>query len=351
MLVSALITLSLASIALAAEPEGTLVFASSGEAIRVFRLLTKNLDVSQNVTLMPLGVAAETPNATFFEIDLPRRLLFAVQETEAGAVSAFSIGDDGKLTLINRKPSLGERPCHLTMDRQGRHLLVVNCGTGSLSLVPVGADGTLGEGSLIQKSGARSAAFDPANRFAFVCETDRVNVYRFEDGKLTPADPVPVKAGTHPRRIAFRPDGKFAYVLNEKASTVTAYAYDAGKLTEGASESTLPGYYDGPNAAVEIGMHPKGKYLYVSNQGHNSVVLFSLDAATGAPAFVEEQGTGGRNPIHFGIQPSAVHLTIANRDTNQLLVARIDADNGRLKPSGVFVPMAAPTCVRFLPPK
>jgi 6-phosphogluconolactonase len=346
---------------LAAEGDGTLVFAGTGnsetsQGIRAFKLQTSNLEVSQNITLVPLGLAAETANPSYLEVDVRRRLLFAVNAVAAGTVSSFSVGSDGKLTLVNQSPSLGAMPCHFTLDKEGRHLLVVNCGHGSMALIPVGTDGKLGAAALVPSTGARSVAFDPANRFVFVCEKDRIAVYRFDatQGKLTPAEQpyVATKPDTNPIRIVFRPDGRFAYVVNEKSSTVTAYAYnqESGALAEGESVSTLPGYYDGPNTSSEIGMHPSGKFLYVSNQGHNSVVLFSIDPASGAVSYLEEQGTGGKNPVHFGIQPSAQHLAIANRDSNTLLVARIDADNGRLKPSGLFASMPAPSCVRFLPP-
>jgi 6-phosphogluconolactonase len=199
---------------------------------------------------------------------------------------------------------------------------------------------------------------DPANRFAFVCDlgVDKVFSYRFDaaNGKLAPNDPPSqaTKPGAGPRHMVFRPDGKFAYVINELNSTVTAYSYDtaAGKLNEVQTVSTLPEYYDGPNTAAEVDVHPTGRFLYVSNRGNNTVVLFNVDAEKGTLTYVEEQGTGGNTPRHFGIQPSAEHLVIANQDTDQLLASRIDAGNGRLKPSGVFAECPSPACAKFLPP-
>src|SRR5262249_48865339 len=113
--------------------------------------------------------------------------------------------------------------------------------------------------------------------------------------------------------------------------------------------STLPEYFDGPNTAAEIGMNPSGKFLYVSNRGHNSVVLFSIDSNKGTLTYIEEKGTGGRTPRHFGIQPSAKHLAIVNQDSDTVLVCRIDPDNGRLKPSGLFAEAPSPACAKFLP--
>jgi 6-phosphogluconolactonase len=338
-----------------------------GKGIYVFRLQTENLDVSQNITLVPLGLAAETPSPTYLELDPRRRVLFAVNEVDrpAGTLSAFSTdGEGGKLSLLNQKPSQGTSPCHLALDHDRRNVLVANCGSGSLAAFPVGADGRLGDASSVVQQGASAgkgshahcAAFDPAGRFAFSCDlaSDRIHIYAFAQGKLTPARTafVPLKAGAGPGHLAFRPDGRFAYVVGEQSSTITVFAYDAatGALSEVQTTSTVPEYYDGPNNAAEVAVHPSGKWVYVSNRGHNSVVLFNVDAAKGTLSYVEEQGTGGKKPRAFGIQPSAKHMAIANEDSGTVLASRIDAGNGRLKPSGVFAQVPSPTCVKFLPP-
>ena len=351
---------------------------AKGKGIYVFRLQTENLEVSQNITLVPLGIAAETPNPSFFEIDLKRRRLFTVNELDefegkpGGAVSAFSIDPKtGLLTLLNRRASMGAGPCHIVADKENRNVLVANYGSGSVAVLPVHADGTLGAASdVVQHAGrsvdpdrqkgphAHCVTLDRANRFAFVCDLglDKILAYRFDaaHGKLTPHTPpfASVKPGAGPRHMVFRPDGRFAYVANELKSTITVFTYDAnaGALTDVQTVSTLPEYFDRANTAAEIDVHPSGKWVYVSNRGHNSVVLFTSDPEKGTLTYVEEQGTGGRKPRHFGIEPSAQHLAIGNQDSDTVLVCRIDAGNGRLKPSGVFASVPAPACVKFLPP-
>src|SRR5205085_705384 len=124
----------------------------------------------------------------------------------------------------------------------------------------------------------------------------------------------------------------------------------SGALKEIQTVSTLPGYYEGPNTSAEVSVHPSGKYLYTSNRGNNTVVLFEIDKEKGTLEYVEEQGTGGKTPRHFGIEPSAKHLAIANQDSDTLLACRIDPTNGRLKPSGVFASAPSPTCAVFVPP-
>ena len=342
---------------------------AKSKGIYLFWLQTSNLEVSQNITLVPLGLAAETPNPVFIELDPKRRLLFAVNEIDqfegkpTGSVSAFSIDPSGKLTLLNQRASRGAGPCHMSLDKDMRNVLVANCGSGTVAVLPIGADGRLGEATDVvtpagKESKIRGITIDPASHFAFTSDmaSDKVMTYRFDaqQGKLSASEPsfTQVKTSAGPRRMVFRPDGKFAYVVNEQNSTLVAFAYNsaAGSLKELQTISTVPEYYDGPNAAAEIGMHPSGKYLYVSNRGHNSVVLFSIEPEKGTLAYVEEQGTGGSNPVSFGIQPSAQHLAIVNHDADTVLASRIDAGNGRLKPSGIFATVASPACVRFLPP-
>jgi 6-phosphogluconolactonase len=364
-------------------PGPTLVYVGTytgpkSKGIYLFRLETENTEVSQNITLVPLGVAAETPSPSFLELDAKRRLLFAVNELNefegkpTGGVAAFAIDrTNGTLKPINHTSSMGTGPCHLVLDRTGRHLLVANYGSGSVAVVPVGADGRLGDASdVVQHAGrsinperqkgphAHCVTMDAANRFAFVCDLglDKVLVYRFDAqrGKLTPHDPpfAQVKAGAGPRHMVFRPDGRFAYVVNELNSTITAFRYDASArvLHEIQTVSTLPQHFDGANTGSEIDVHPSGKWLYVSNRGHNSVVLFNVDGDNGTLTYVEEQGTGGFKPRHFGIEPSGTYLAVGNQDSDTVLVARIDAGNGRLKPSGVFANAPTPVCVKFLPP-
>jgi 6-phosphogluconolactonase len=348
------------------------------KGIYLFRLQSKNSDVSQNVLLAPLGLSAEIRSPAFLAVDAKRRLLFAVNETNefngqpGGAVSAFSIDPaTGRLSLINQQSTKGSGPCHLVLDKDGRNLIVANYVSGSVAVLPVAADGRIGEASdFVQHEGssvnakrqegphAHCVTLDPDNKFAFVCDLglDKILSYRFEaeKGKLAANEPafVSVKPGAGPRHMAFRPDGRFAYVINELNSTVTAFEYDPekGVLTEVQTVSSLPEYYDGPNTGAEIGVHPSGKYLYVSNRGHESVVLFEINRENGTLTYVEEQNTGGKTPRHFGIQPSGDHLAIANQNSGTLLLCRIDGGNGRLKPSGVFAQAPSPVCVVFLPP-
>ena len=361
----------------------TLVYVGTytGEQSRgiyLFRLETQNPQDSQNALLVPLGLAAEIASPAFLEIDAKRRLVFAVNETNemngrpTGGVSAFSVDPaTGKLKLLNQRSSMGTGPCHLLLDRTGRHVFVANYGSGSVAVLPVASDGRLGEASdVVQHEGksvnpqrqegphAHCVTLDPANRFLFVCDLglDKVMIYKFdaESGKLTPNEPAfaAVAPGAGPRHMVFRPDGRFAYVVNELNSTITAFSYDAdaGALKELQTVSSLPEDYDGPNTCAEIGIHPSGKYVYASNRGHDSVVLLAVDREKGTLSYIAEQTSGGKTPRHFGIHPAGTHLAIANQNSDTLLLCRVDEATGRLKPSGVFAEAPTPSCIQFLPP-
>ncbi|HXT12027.1 MAG TPA: lactonase family protein [Candidatus Angelobacter sp.] len=329
--------------------------------------------------LTPLGVAAETPSPTFLALDAKRHLLFCVNEMNSfagkktGAVSAFSIDPaTGQLKFINQRSSMGPGPCHLVLDHTGKYVLVANYAGGSVAVLPVAADGALGEATcFIQHAGkgpnptrqegphAHCAAFSPDNRFAFVCDLglDKVMIYKFDagTGKLTPDDPpfASLAPGSGPRHILFHPNGKFAYVITELASTITTFAYDAnnGALKELQTLSTLPADFHGKNTAAEIAIAPSGKFLFASNRGNDTIASFAIDPKTGTLRWLGAQSTEGKTPRHFAIDTSGRELLIENQDSNSLVLKHIDAVAGKLTSIGSPIPAPAPVCAVFLPMK
>ena len=157
-------------------------------------------------------------------------------------------------------------------------------------------------------------------------------------------------AGSGPRHFAFHPSGKFAYVINELASTLVAFSYDAetGKLTTLQSLSTLPDGYDMPSYTAEVVVHPNGKFVYGSNRGHDSLAVFQIAADSGQLTRVQIEPTGGRNPRNFAIEPSGRYLLAANQDSDQVVVFAIDPDSGQLKNTGETLAVTMPVCLRFL---
>jgi len=327
--------------------------------------------------LTPVGLVAETEHPSFLAIHPNQRFLYAVNEIarykgeQAGSVSAFALDRaTAKLTPLNRVSTRGTIPCHLVVDKTQKYLLLVNYGSGSTAVLPVKADGSLGEvSSFIQHQGssadprrqrgphAHSINLSADNRFAIVPDLglDHVIVYRFDasNGTISPNDPpfATVKPGSGPRHFDFHPNGKFAYVINEMGSSVTAFSWDAAKgvLTNLQTISTLPADFRGENNSADIHVHPNGRFVYASNRGHDSIAIFAIDKVKGTLTFVDRFSTQGKTPRNFAIDPTGKFLIAANQDTDNLVVFRIDPDTGKVTPTGQNLEVGAPVCIKFLP--
>ncbi|HVX79758.1 MAG TPA: lactonase family protein [Devosiaceae bacterium] len=316
-------------------------------------------------------------NPSYLAFDAPRRHLYCVNEFKefegkaSGSVSAFSIDQEtGALTYLNTKPSHGTDPCHLIVDKTGRFVLIANFASGSVCVLPILPDGSLGDetdfkqhqGSSVdprRQTGphAHAVEFDASGKFVYVPDLgmDQVVVYAFdtETGKLTPADVPAVKTrpGAGPRQLVMHPRGKYAYLINELDSTMTAFAFDAktGALSELQTLSTLPaGGFEGVTSCAEVQITPNGRFLYGSNRGHNSIVIYSIDEATGRMTLVGHESTQGRIPRNFEVDPTGQYLIAANQDTDNLVLFDIDQATGELHPRGVTAEAGTPICVRFV---
>jgi len=324
-------------------------------------------------------LAARAAGPSFLAAHPNGRFLFAVGETsnldgkKSGAVRAFLIEPDtGLLKLLNQQPSGGAGPCHLSVDPSGRCVLVANYGSGSVAALPLGIDGKLGEpASTIQHQGssvnpqrqsgphAHFITTDAAGRFALACDLglDKVLVYRLDaaSGSLKPNVPpaASVTPGLGPRHLAFHPNGRFAYVMSEMGATLTAFGYDTGtgRLEEFQSVPTLPEDFTGAKSGAEVQMHPSGKFVYVSNRGHDSITVFAVDSTNGKLRFVERQSSQGRTPRFFGIDRTGRWLLAENQDSDTIVVFRIDEKSGRLSPTGQTVSVGSPVCAVFLEAK
>jgi 6-phosphogluconolactonase len=205
---------------------------------------------------------------------------------------------------------------------------------------------------------AHSINLDPANRFAYVADLglDQVRIYRFgSDTRSLEANEPPfasLEPGAGPRHVAFHPKGRFAYVINEKQLTLTAFGHDdeRGSLTQIQTVSTLP-----PGQGIEAGystaevlVHPFGKFLYGSNRGHNSIAVFAIDERSGRLTFVEATPTRGSTPRGFGIDPTGAYLLAANQRSDSVVVFRIDRTSGRLTATGHTIEIGSPVCVVFV---
>ena len=354
-----------------APPDRTeLVFVGSGHKdICTFRL---NLTTGE---LLAAGPVAEVAAPSFITVSPNRKNLYAVSEgrgKDDSLVNAFQIDPrSGKLPLLNRQPSGGAGPCHVQVDQSGRDVLVANYNSGSSSVFPIDGWGALGSNSaFVQDTGssvnpqrqagphAHCIVTSPDDRFAFVCDLglDKILVFKFDPLKGTlETNDLPfakVRPGSGPRHMAFHPNGRFAYVINEMASTLTGFEYDPSLGVLGKIEEVdlLPADFKGQNTGAEVAVHPSGRFVYASNRGDDTIVVLGCNPGTGRLTFIERVSAGGRTPRQFKIDPTGGWLLAADQDSGNIAVFSIDKKTGHLSPVKNSALMDTPMCVEFLPP-
>lgn len=320
-------------------------------------------------------LAAQSVNPSFLAIDAKRGWVFAVNEVSEGegrgnaTVSAFRIKPDGLLQFINSKPSHGGAPCHCNIDATGKFLLIANYVGGNIAVYPIADDGSLQdascivnhEGSSIDQSRqqgphAHSINLSSDNRFAYVADlgTDKIMIYRFDDnaGTLVAASPAyaAVTPGGGPRHFSLHPSGKFAYTNHELTAMVTGFRRDSqtGSLTTISTVSTLPDKAQTRTSTAECLVHPSGRFLYVSNRGHDSVACFQIDQSSGDLTRVAVTSTQGQEPRNFFIDPTGKWLLAANQNSDTLVVFAIDQQTGSISPTDNRIEVGRPVCVRML---
>ncbi len=314
-------------------------------------------------------------NPSFLDIAPNRRFLYAIGEVSAvgdrpgGAVAAFAIDQQsGALTHINTESTVGTGPCHISIDRAGQYALVANYGGGSVAILPIREDGSLGaatdfvqhEGSSVnpgRQEGphAHSIMVSPNNKHALAPDLgiDKVLIYAIDhdEGTLVAQTPAEIAPGSGPRHLAFHPDSQRAYVINELSNTITAFDYDAdaGTLATTQTISTLPEGYAEVSHTADIHVHPTGRFLYGSNRGHDSIAVYAIAQDTGQLALVEIVPTGGANPRNFGLDPTGTYLIVGNHSTDDIFTFKIDQDTGKLTPTGHKAEVPSPVCHKFIP--
>ncbi|HLJ14394.1 MAG TPA: lactonase family protein [Bryobacteraceae bacterium] len=339
------------------------------KGIYAFRYDTKR------VSFEPLGLVGEMERPSFLAIHPNGRFLYAVSELgndghTNGFVYSFAIDPiTGKLTFINKRSSGGGGACHLVVDKTQQILLVANYGSGSVAAFRLAPDGSIGESTAVmQFSGsgpnpqrqrgphAHAVVLSPDNRFLFVPDlgTDQIHILKFDPvkGSLALNEPpyAKVDPGAGPRHLTFAPDGRFAYVVDEMGSTVTAFNYEAGlgALTELQVVSTLSDEFTGINNAAEIQTDPAGHYLYASNRGNDSIAVFSIEKNSGKLVRIQIAPTQGRTPRNFTIDPTGKYLLAANQDTDNIIVFRMNHRSGKLTPAGKMLAAPSPVCLTFV---
>lgn len=306
----------------------------------------------------------------FVQADPTARFLFVADHVtdcdgvEGGAICAYAIDPaTGTPTFINRKPAGGKVPCYISVSRDGRFLLVANYGDGSVSVLPVSSDGSLGDpvanikhDSTGKAPRAHSFVFSPDERFVLAADLgiDQVLVYRFDSatGELTPNDPpfTSCAGGAGPRHLAFHPNGKLLYAMTEYNNTVIAMTWDAktGRATIIHTIASLPADFTDTSYGADIHIHRAGQFLYVSNRGHESIAAFAIDQITGHLTLIAIEPAAGQFPRGMTLDPAGNFLLVANEKSDQIASFAIDPNTGRLTATNHLAQIAKPAGLRIV---
>jgi len=338
------------------------------EGIYIYHLDPSSGQLTYSATVAGPG----TLNPSFVTLSPDKRCLYAVNEITGGrgphgTVSAFAIDPaSGHLTYLNQQSTHGLAPCYASVQPEGRYCLAANYETGSLCMLPIQSDGSLGEATdVVQFSGsgphperqegphAHMVLPSPDGDFILAVDlgADRLMAFRLdpERGKLSPADPpwTPMPPGAGPRHLAFHPHQPLAYVINELQSTVTVLRHAQGAFEAVQTLSTLPDGFTGQNLGAEIKVAPSGRFVYASNRGHDSLAIYAVDQQTGQLALVGHESSQGVGPRAFTIDPSGALLLAANQDTDTVVTFWIDPDAGTLQATGHVAAVPTPVCLHL----
>ncbi len=322
--------------------------------------------------LSPLSTIDGLDNPSFLIAD--RTAVYAVGEAGGGKTgNVYAFGWSGnQLQLKNTQPSGGTSPCHITIDKAGWNVIVSNYSNGSISVLPILRDGSLGNplqtiqhtGSSIVESRqkgphAHSATFSPDGKQVFVADLgiDKIMIYDYHpDNREAPLSPaaipfVATKPGMGPRHFTFHPNGKYAYVVGELNGEVTVYQYKDRTLKPIQSLSSAPDA-NPKFGLADVHISPDGAFLYLSDRStQNYLAIFKINKKTGELSFVGHQPTLGKTPRNFLIDPSGKYLIAANQDSNNVVVFKRDLASGKLSPTGQEISVSKPVCLQLIPLK
>jgi 6-phosphogluconolactonase len=338
-------------------------------------------------TLTLREVFASDANPSWLAFDPSRTHLYAANETDtyqgasSGSVSAYSIDrSSGRLTPLNTVSSQGAGPAHLSVHPSGKYVLVANYAGGTVAVLPIRPDGSLGPATDVkhdagpvgpvraasappgsfaisghERPHAHMVQSDPSGRFVLSADLamDQILIWKFDAGKgtLSPNNPAsaPVPPGDGPRHFTFHQNGRWMYSLQEEASTLIAFDYDAarGSLTAKQTISSLPKGFRGTNFTSEVMISADGRFLYAANRLHDSIAWFSI-GPSGTLTFAGEEWTRGDYPRSFNIDPSGNFLYTCNQRADAIAAFRVNRQSGALTFTGQYTDVGTPAIIIFL---
>ena len=316
----------------------------------------------------------KSSNPSFLAISPNQKYVYAVNEnadstrfTVGGNISAFSFNKaKGTLIEINKQPSGGKHPCYVAVDKTGQWVFAGNYTSGSIGLLHANKDGSLDSlHQVIQHAGSgpnadrqqgphvHSTNLSADNKYLYVPDLgiDKVMIYTFDNtkGVLKYKAAAASTPGNGPRHMAFSANNKFAYLVEEMGGTVVCYSISNGNLQLQQRISALPADFKGALGSADIHISPDGKFLYCSNRGDaNTISIFSINAANGKLKLIGDQSTMGKTPRNFNFDPSGNFLLVANQNTDDIVILKIDKKTGMLTDTGKRISVGSPVCLKWI---
>lgn len=310
-------------------------------------------------------------NPSYLAISANRKFVYSVNEIgsdRTGSASSFSFdAKSGKLTFINKQPT-GAGPCYVSVDKANTHIFLANYAGGSLTVIPLKADGSLAEPSqTLQDEGSgpdknrqaaphvHTAVLSPDEKYLLYTDlgTDKLNVMEYNPSAVKPLTPAPTPVvasagGEGPRHVAFSPSGKYMYLIHEMGGDIYTYEYNNGQFKKTASTTILPDGFTGSIGAADIHISPDGKYLYSTNRGStNDIQVFAIGKTDGMLTFIQRTSSLGKTPRNFVIDPTGNFLLVANQNSDDVYVFRINKTTGKLTYINEKLVVGNPTCLKF----
>ncbi len=330
-------------------------YTPNGEGIYLYSFDREKISFEQ------IDISASKKSPTFLAFHPSGQVLYAADEG-AGMIEAYKIdAATGKLSPVGEKPAHGNGPCHISVDPKARFVYVSNYGSGDLAVYHLNKDGSFGEladtiqnvGTGNQKPHMHSIIPSADGKFIYASDlgVDKIFIYAVDkvSGKLSPAKTpfVELAKGAGPRHFEIHPNGKYAYSAAELNNTVTVYERDpkSGVLTAVQIIPMLPEGFTAKSSAADIHLSPDARFLYASNRGHESIVIYQVDSQTGRLSPVGHENTGGKHPRNFLMDKQGEFLMVANKDSDNIVVFSRDKVSGKLTNTGKELQVPNPVCI------
>lgn len=319
-------------------------------------------------SMLVIDTVTTPQNPSFLSIASDGNYLYSVNresvsdDPEHGSISAFQISNSGLLLSLNQVSTGDAGPCYVSSDNQGNWLFTAHYNGGSWGAHQLLSQGVVSKlvalyehkGSSIdsarqQAPHAHMISTDPDNEYIVVSDLglDQVKIHSIQP-TFDSINVIQTTPGSGPRHFAFHPELDIIYVAEELSSTVSVWPFTPQyPISQLQRLSTLPAEFDAKNSVADMHLSPDGKFLYVSNRGHNSLAIYAV-GEDGILTLVGHQSTMGERPRNFCIDPQGDFIWVANRDSNEVVLFVRDKNTGLLEFTGQKISVPEAVCIKYL---